>query len=120
MIFEIIVIRNIPAITRFKLNTCVPYIIRYPIPALDVRNSPDITPIKHIDIFIFKEFKMFKLSSISEKSVLFFSWKNSTTFLKCHSSSLTTLQSLSPVPYSDATVLSVTSSIQLLFSSLYV
>ena len=30
----------IPVMTRFKLNTCVPYIIRYPIPDLDVRNSP--------------------------------------------------------------------------------
>ena len=47
-----------PVITKFKLNTCVPYIIKYPIPAFDVRNSPDITPIKHIDIFILSVFKI--------------------------------------------------------------
>lgn len=34
----------IPMITRFKLNTCEPYMIRYPIPSFDTRNSPIITP----------------------------------------------------------------------------
>ena len=56
--YEIIVNNIIPLITRFKLNTCVPYIIKYPIPALDVSNSPCITPIRHIDMFIFKAFSI--------------------------------------------------------------
>lgn len=37
--------RKIPVITRFKLNTCDPYIIKYPNPSLDTRNSPIITPL---------------------------------------------------------------------------
>lgn len=43
----------IPLITRVRLNTCVPYRIRYPIPAWLTRNSPMITPIRDIDIFSF-------------------------------------------------------------------
>ena len=53
--YEIIARSNIPVITRFKLNTCEPYIIKYPIPSLDTNNSPMIIPIKHILIFIFNE-----------------------------------------------------------------
>lgn len=36
---------RIPVITRFRLNTCEPYIMRYPIPSLETRNSPIITPL---------------------------------------------------------------------------
>ena len=36
--------RIIPVITRLRLNICDPYIIKYPIPAFDTRNSPVITP----------------------------------------------------------------------------
>ena len=36
---------SIPVITRSKLNTCEPYIIKYPIPFLDTRNSPIIIPL---------------------------------------------------------------------------
>ena len=35
-----------------------PYNIKYPIPILDVKNSPLITPIKHIDIFILNAFSI--------------------------------------------------------------
>ena len=38
-----------PLITRFKLNTCEPYIIKYPIPSLLTSNSPMITPISDMD-----------------------------------------------------------------------
>ncbi len=31
--------------TKFKLKTCEPYIIKYPIPSLETKNSPIITPI---------------------------------------------------------------------------
>lgn len=34
-----------PVITKFKLNICEPYSIKYPMPALDVKNSPIITPL---------------------------------------------------------------------------
>lgn len=44
-----------PLITKFKLNTCVPYIIKYPNPAFDTKNSPITTPIKDMEIFNFKE-----------------------------------------------------------------
>ena len=47
-----------PVITKFKLNICEPYSIKYPIPAFDVKNSPIITPIKHIEILIFNVFKI--------------------------------------------------------------
>jgi len=40
-------------ITRSSLNTCPPYIIRYPSPALDTRNSPTITPTQARPTFIF-------------------------------------------------------------------
>ena len=52
-----------PVITKFKLNICEPYSIKYPMPALDVKNSPIITPIKHIEILIFKVFKIIFLFS---------------------------------------------------------
>lgn len=35
----------IPVITKFKLNICEPYKIKYPIPFLDTKNSPIITPL---------------------------------------------------------------------------
>ena len=34
-----------PVITRLVLNTCDPYIIKYPSPFFDTRSSPMITPI---------------------------------------------------------------------------
>ena len=40
----------IPDITKVRLKTCVPYIIKYPIPALLTKNSPIITPINVSDI----------------------------------------------------------------------
>lgn len=43
-------------ITRSSLNTCPPYTIRYPSPAFDTKNSPDITPTRESPIFTFKEF----------------------------------------------------------------
>ena len=30
----------IPVITKFKLNTCEPYIIKYPNPSFETSNSP--------------------------------------------------------------------------------
>ena len=39
---------NIPVITKLRLNTCEPYIIKYPIPYFETKNSPIITPIKDI------------------------------------------------------------------------
>ena len=43
--------RIIPVITRFRLNICEPYIIKYPIPDFDTRNSPVITPTNISDMF---------------------------------------------------------------------
>ena len=40
--------KDIPLKTKSILKTCVPYIIKYPKPDLLIKNSPDITPIKHI------------------------------------------------------------------------
>lgn len=34
----------IPVITKSKLNTCEPYIIKYPIPFFDTKKSPVIIP----------------------------------------------------------------------------
>lgn len=45
---------NIPHITNDKLKTCVPYNIKYPIPFLQDRNSPMITPINDIDKLILR------------------------------------------------------------------
>ena len=50
----------IPVITRFRLNTCEPYIIKYPIPFLDTNSSPIITPIRDKLMFIFKVLIMFE------------------------------------------------------------
>jgi hypothetical protein len=44
IIVEIIINIIILVITKLILNICVPYNIKYPIPAFDVRNSPIITP----------------------------------------------------------------------------
>lgn len=43
-------------ITRSSLNTWPPYTIRYPSPAFDTKNSPDITPTSESPIFTFNEF----------------------------------------------------------------
>lgn len=51
----------IPVITKFKLNICDPYIIKYPIPCLETKNSPMITPIKDMLILIIKVFNMTSL-----------------------------------------------------------
>ena len=40
--------------TRFKLNTWDPYIIKQPIPSLETKNSPIITPIKDMLTLIFR------------------------------------------------------------------
>lgn len=53
--------KMIPVITRFRLNTCEPYIIRYPTPAFDTRNSPMITPMNVRLMFILNVFMMFSL-----------------------------------------------------------
>ena len=53
-IIDITSSKNIPLITKSKSNTCDPYSIKYPIPDFEVKNSPVIVPIKHIDIFILK------------------------------------------------------------------
>ena len=50
---------NIEVMTKFKLNTCDPYVIKYPRPFLDTKSSPIITPIKDRLIFIFKVFTKF-------------------------------------------------------------
>ena len=36
---------KIPVITKLRLNTWEPYIIKYPIPSLETRNSPIIIPL---------------------------------------------------------------------------
>ena len=43
------------AITKSNLNTCPPYTIKYPRPAFDTKNSPEITPTKESPILTFKE-----------------------------------------------------------------
>lgn len=43
-----------PIITRSNLNTCPPYITRYPIPPRETKNSPTITPTQDRPILIFK------------------------------------------------------------------
>ena len=43
-------------ITKSNLKTCPPYTIKYPKPAFDTKNSPDITPTKESPIFTFNEF----------------------------------------------------------------
>lgn len=43
-------------ITKSSLNTCPPYTIKYPNPAFDTKNSPDITPTKESPILTFSEF----------------------------------------------------------------
>ena len=43
------------AITKSNLNTCPPYTIKYPKPALDTKNSPEMTPTKESPILTFKE-----------------------------------------------------------------
>ena len=48
-------------ITKLILNTCEPYIIKYPSPSLDTNSSPIITPIKDILMFILNAFIMFCL-----------------------------------------------------------
>ena len=53
--------------TKVRLNTCDPYMIRYPIPSLETKNSPIITPI--IDIWrklINKEFLFNNLQSLEK------------------------------------------------------
>ena len=47
---------KIDVITRFKLNTCEPYVIRYPKPCFDTKSSPIITPISDRLIFILRVF----------------------------------------------------------------
>ena len=42
-------------ITKSNWNTCPPYTIKYPSPAFDTRNSPDITPTKDKPKLIFNE-----------------------------------------------------------------
>ncbi len=44
------------AITKSSLNTWPPYTIKYPSPAFDTKNSPDITPTNESPIFTFSEF----------------------------------------------------------------
>lgn len=44
-----------PVITKSSWNTCPPYTIKYPKPALDTKNSPVITPTNDNPIFTFKE-----------------------------------------------------------------
>lgn len=44
-----------PIITRSNLNTCPPYITRYPIPPRETKNSPTITPTQDRPILILKE-----------------------------------------------------------------
>ena len=44
------------AITKSNLNTWPPYTIKYPSPAFDTKNSPDITPTSDNPIFTFREF----------------------------------------------------------------
>ena len=51
----------IPVITRFKLNICDPYMIRYPIPDFDTKNSPIITPMNVRPMFILQVFSIFDL-----------------------------------------------------------
>lgn len=53
-IYDIIPKTNIEVITKFRLNTCDPYVIRYPNPFFDTNNSPIITPINDKLIFIFR------------------------------------------------------------------
>lgn len=43
-------------ITRSNLNTWPPYTIKYPSPAFDTKNSPEITPTKERPTFTFNEF----------------------------------------------------------------
>lgn len=53
-------------ITKSNLNTCPPYTIKYPSPAFETKNSPEITPTKESPIFTFKEFiKVFILAGIT-------------------------------------------------------
>ena len=44
------------AITKSSLNTWPPYTIKYPNPAFDTKNSPEITPTNDKPIFTFNEF----------------------------------------------------------------
>ena len=43
-------------ITKSNLKTCPPYTIKYPKPAFETKNSPDITPTRERPIFTFREF----------------------------------------------------------------
>ena len=43
-----------PVITRLILKTWEPYMIKYPSPLFDTNNSPIMTPIRDIEILIFK------------------------------------------------------------------
>ena len=43
-------------ITKSILNTCDPYIIKYPSPFFDTRSSPMITPIRLIEMLILQAF----------------------------------------------------------------
>ena len=57
-------------ITKSSLNTCPPYTIRYPRPAFETRNSPEITPTKERPIFTLRAFinvEIFDGNTIFEK-----------------------------------------------------
>ena len=41
--------------TKSNLKTWPPYTIKYPKPALETKNSPDITPTRERPIFTFRE-----------------------------------------------------------------
>ena len=45
------------AITKSNWNTCPPYTIKYPSPAFETKNSPDITPTRDNPMFTFNELK---------------------------------------------------------------
>lgn len=45
---------NAEVIVRLILNTCEPYMIKYPKPLLDTNNSPMMTPIRDMLILILK------------------------------------------------------------------
>lgn len=46
---------NTLVITKSSLNTWPPYTIKYPNPAFETKNSPEITPTNERPIFTFKE-----------------------------------------------------------------
>lgn len=46
---------NTLVITKSNLNTWPPYTIKYPRPAFDTKNSPDMTPTRERPILTFKE-----------------------------------------------------------------